>query len=479
MATSSVILPTNAYDGRPSCDTTPGEGIACRLDCLVQPRFFYGQLLTDQDLTALLGWAQDKLRLTRFRQGWGVVCGLEVRCDPQNEGRVIVGAGYAVSDCGDDIVVCDDSDPYDLSNACFRQAAACGDLRKPANGKPEQSIDSIGSYTFPEEEIRYVDLYIRYAEQGMSPQTALGRRVCGQTEICEYGRTREWYELAHTVSKEYPDGPYDDPLDRAAKLWHKGFNAIWSELQPLSDAADKWDLLKQRVGNQGTQDRSIHHFPFVYDFLDQALKRDGGPTDADFSEILFWVVQDRRNAYLAQQCQDVKMNANSGVPLARVRVRATTDGSGRQHCRVLDIDMFPPYRRPFGASYWPAPLGSVNLGQLIWRRWEEARVILADLGVDAWGDDEPIPSSKEALTKLLVCANNDYPLFAAPGISVTAQLVDTGRTGVRVVGFCQESGDSGGGGLMAETAKPVVAEGETPAEASTPAPAATQPRRKR
>src|SRR5215831_627642 len=79
------------------------------LECLCRPRFFAGQLLTDDDLNRLERYIIDKNRLhNRYLIGWGVVCGLEVLCHPC-KGFVTVRAGYALSPCGDDIVVCRDA----------------------------------------------------------------------------------------------------------------------------------------------------------------------------------------------------------------------------------------------------------------------------------------------------------------------------------------------------------------------------------
>src|SRR4051812_7846140 len=78
------------------------------LECLCRPRFFAGQLLTDEDLNRLERYmiAKNKLH-NRYLHGWGVACGLEVVCH-QCQGWVTVTAGYALSPCGDDIVVCRD-----------------------------------------------------------------------------------------------------------------------------------------------------------------------------------------------------------------------------------------------------------------------------------------------------------------------------------------------------------------------------------
>src|SRR5262247_2025944 len=107
MASDSIPVTANGNGTKPCpCGCAPCDEPCCRLDCLERPRFFCGQLLTDQDLMALLGWTQDKLRLGRFRHGWGVVCGLEVHCYAQKPGWVLVKPGYAISCCGDDIIVC-------------------------------------------------------------------------------------------------------------------------------------------------------------------------------------------------------------------------------------------------------------------------------------------------------------------------------------------------------------------------------------
>lgn len=72
----------------------------------VRPRFFAGQLLTEEDLGLLGDYVVAKNRLhNKSLWGEGVVCGLDVTCDPCGGGTVIVQAGYALNCCGDDIVV--------------------------------------------------------------------------------------------------------------------------------------------------------------------------------------------------------------------------------------------------------------------------------------------------------------------------------------------------------------------------------------
>jgi hypothetical protein len=84
------------------------------LECLCRPRFFAGQLLTEEDLNRLDHYIVEKNKLhNRYLHGWGVVCGLEVFCHPC-DGQVTVTSGYALSPCGDDIVLCAD----DIVNVC-------------------------------------------------------------------------------------------------------------------------------------------------------------------------------------------------------------------------------------------------------------------------------------------------------------------------------------------------------------------------
>jgi hypothetical protein len=75
-----------------------------------RPRYFAGQLLTEADLNSEQAYVIAKNRLhNRYLHGWGVVCGLEVICSPCN-GWVSVKEGYALDPCGNDIVVCRQTD---------------------------------------------------------------------------------------------------------------------------------------------------------------------------------------------------------------------------------------------------------------------------------------------------------------------------------------------------------------------------------
>jgi hypothetical protein len=107
----------------PACCPACGPDHSCGLECLCRPRFFAGQLLTDEDLRRLDSYIVGKNRLhNRYLHGVGVVCGLEVVCNPC-DATVTVRSGYALGPCGEDIVVCEDArvDVAELIRACRRE----------------------------------------------------------------------------------------------------------------------------------------------------------------------------------------------------------------------------------------------------------------------------------------------------------------------------------------------------------------------
>ncbi|MEX2283717.1 MAG: carboxypeptidase-like regulatory domain-containing protein [Gemmatimonadota bacterium] len=81
--------------------------VRCGVPCLERPAYSAGQLLTADSLRLGQGYFEDRFALRRFIDGVGVVCGLHVRCDPDENGWIIVDPGYAVDCCGHDIVLCE------------------------------------------------------------------------------------------------------------------------------------------------------------------------------------------------------------------------------------------------------------------------------------------------------------------------------------------------------------------------------------
>jgi hypothetical protein len=160
---------------------------ACRgLECLCRPRFFAGQLLTEEDLNRLDRYIVEKNKLhNRYLHGWGVVCGLEVFCHPC-EGQVTVKSGYALSPCGDDIVLCEDDivNVCDLIRRCReRERLDCEPPRPSGTAECRDAVEQwVLTVCFSENPSRGVT-----ALRGGSEAPCCSRCSCGGSSGCGCG----------------------------------------------------------------------------------------------------------------------------------------------------------------------------------------------------------------------------------------------------------------------------------------------------
>ena len=176
--------------------------VGCQTDTMIRPRFFAGQLLTEDDLQSLEDYVLAKNRLhNRHLFGAGVVCGFEVLCDPCGGGHVAVQPGYALDCCGNDISLdCtlsldinamvrdlrrDQLGGYDCGDPCSVQQQ---NLAKPAPlaaqpGQPAQPVE-------PPPPREYC-LYVRYCEQESDPVSPYAVDEPCNAQSCEPSRIRE------------------------------------------------------------------------------------------------------------------------------------------------------------------------------------------------------------------------------------------------------------------------------------------------
>jgi hypothetical protein len=156
----------------------------------VRPRFFGGMLLTEDDLQAIDEYTLAKRRLTnRHMFGPGVVCGLEVDCDPCKPGWLTVSPGYALDCCGNDIVVgCPEKlDALALLSELRRRCGAdCGD---PCDKQPRTN---------------YL-LVVTYDEQLSDAVAPYAQDDCAVGD-CDFSRVRESYRFELVC-----DAPETDP----------------------------------------------------------------------------------------------------------------------------------------------------------------------------------------------------------------------------------------------------------------------------
>ncbi len=371
---TAAAPPTGAHPCDCGCSKCKQE--CCELECLVQPRFFCGQMLSDQDLTAMLDWVKGKSALVRHRHGWGVVCGLDVRCasTPGSAAVIGIGPGYAIDCCGNDIVVCCDA-TLDLSTCCQPPPPPCnGNAPAPGAQEGGSDVQSFGPFTLPKAEVQAVDVLIRYAETQSDPKSGLARGGCGGTMPCEYTRTHENYELYCK-----PVNDCDDPSDKDAYRWYQhyeeGLTKLFDTLAKLYDEGDAQRSISRLL--QWLRQHPPHAFCFLWDYLCDLQHSDQLP-ESWFRDVVFWIVQDWRIQYLRCECEGC--GPETSVRLARVWLWRRNDSQGRQVLKVLYINAHPPFRRPVRRDCWPVPADCVTLAPFIWQTADSCCSPLRQLG---------------------------------------------------------------------------------------------------
>ena len=243
----SLNAPPAAAPARPGCGCggCGGTGTAdLSAAAFVRPRFFAGQLLTEDDLGLLTGYVTAKDRLhNRYLFGAGVVCGLRVTCDPCGGGTVSVQPGYALDCCGNDLVL---ACPATLDiNTMIRDLRAarlgkdCGD---PCTDQGTQSAGHQEAAV-----TRHYCLYARYGEQATNPVAPYATdEPCGQT-TCEPTRIREGISFILNCPEHEP--PPDD---------------LWSRLHaclPGQNILDRVGRLTAYSGPMAAAARAAAHPP--------------------------------------------------------------------------------------------------------------------------------------------------------------------------------------------------------------------------
>ena len=369
------------------------ESTCCSLDCLTQPRFYCGQLLTDQDLTALVTWTKQKLALSRYLHGWGVVCGLHVSLGT-TAGTVVIEPGYATSCCGEDILICEphtidlSGECSDLKDECTAQTARAavkagpvteGGSDNPGKGYSPSGLDQLLKNA------TVVDLLIHYREEPSDLQAVLNR--CGQGAECEASRTRETFrverrhvegETEHWPIK--PDWPERYSKGGNVPVLSDYLAAYHGVIPTDAERALGW---LQEVWMKAHPPRQ---FGFVRNLV-REITTDKLQLPAALGEIFFWLVLEYRLEQLARGCWSC--NADQGVPLARVRLATGVEGN-RRVCQILEVNSHSPYRRPLGPDCWTAAPGCIHIGQLLWLPVAEAEALLRVQGMTVMRDEASV-----------------------------------------------------------------------------------------
>ncbi|WP_138733764.1 hypothetical protein [Modestobacter excelsi] len=260
----------HAASGGCRCGGSPAPATAG----FTRPRFFAGQLLTEDDLQLLIDYVTGKDRLrNRLLFGPGVVSGLEVFCAPCGGGDVVVTPGYALDCCGSEIVVgCPQTVPVtDLVHEMRVRGLGvdCGDPCAEPDGSGEEGE---GTRT------RHYGLYIRYAEADAEPVAPYAtQEPCGPVG-CVPSRVREGFILSIKCPQDPPDHRYrpGDTLRRALGEL-SGFLTVWSRGRRLGQYRERLRAAAlaedTRIVFEATDAR---HLTAALDGLRALLERTGG-----------------------------------------------------------------------------------------------------------------------------------------------------------------------------------------------------------
>jgi hypothetical protein len=313
-----MSLKTKKPGGGCACGGGCGGGCGCgptdvaaRGTAFVRPRFFGGMLLTEDDLESLTDYVIGKRRLTnRYVFGPGVVCGLTVSCDPCERGSVVVGPGYAIDCCGNDVVV-DCPTQVDV-------IALVRELRQRSGvdcGEPCEDQPCAG----------YV-LNVVYTEQPSDPVAPYADDDCTVGD-CEFSRVREGYRFELSCDAPEPEPTIVDILEDCLRVDDERVKEdaiVMAELVRLGMGRTKDSEAElaaaQPLSEVTDVDEAEADIPIKREFDD--LDRD----DAEFGEALSVVTRGTRAlardaAFRAGRGPSIRLN-NSRRGLIRTRTRA-------------------------------------------------------------------------------------------------------------------------------------------------------------
>ncbi len=91
------------------CDEKEKQCDICKVPHFERNNYFYGKLMTVRDFSAEQHYFNEKRWLiNRMVNGWGVVCGLDVKPIEGETDKVLVTPGLAIDCCGREILVCEE-----------------------------------------------------------------------------------------------------------------------------------------------------------------------------------------------------------------------------------------------------------------------------------------------------------------------------------------------------------------------------------
>lgn len=385
-----------------------------------RPRFFSGQLLTDEDLQAIVDWSLDRFRTAARRTGAGVFDGLRLEFDPNKPLTVTVNPGVAIDGNGQEIVVIEE-EHVPISVTDIQKARAEG------HGGEHENFGGV-----------HVGRHVRTPFLLRMSLELKDQRRCPRlpTESdatrSEYSRIRERAKLEFV-----PEGPVSDS-DGLAKTLSSDFEECSKIVAAFDERFGTGELtgskVKEWFGSVLTSD-PLQSFKFI------SRAAESSETDGAFfgsreniAKLLFYIVLDRR-LELAQRQSDKSVDPDrSAVTLGRVWIAEQVAENGEfQKPRILGIDPSPWLRGGKSVVSQAARQGEVNLLDLLWAPGEDAHRLCAERGFRV-AEEVPLklPDSLEWFEESKWLAQSPFVRAGDEVVVYTLTSMDFRR---RVIGF--------------------------------------------
>lgn len=301
---------------------------------VVRPSFFPGQSLSDQDLTDLIQWTEQRIRLESECDDWGIVCGLHVSIDPEDAAGVLIGPGYGFNAARELCVVSKDNCRCEETPNCkCRGKTNCRKYQLPKSdcsgrcADKDQKEASFPKFTdVKTSDVFAFDLFISPEECSTGHQ--LTRSANGQRN-CKPTRVRSSAVVSHTCN------PYSQAPNAVVHCCGPSTSKVIEALRSppvVSYPVDANGIATIRNWLQEAAKR----VPSLLGINTRVLETCKGFQEDRLTQVLCQFVY-----FARRSCDCRRSDSNdSRIPLARVWARCAGNSF-----EILVIDENEPYRR--------------------------------------------------------------------------------------------------------------------------------------
>lgn len=156
------------------------HGGACEFPYFERNNYYHGKFMTVRDFFAeQCYFNQKRWLINRMVNGWGVVCGLDVKKHPRNEMCVIVTPGLAIDCLGREILVCEEQ-----AVSLIPEEPECSDVGEGEYSTREKTLQD-----------KTLVICLEYRECKTETVSLPPQGNCGQKERCEFNRIMDSFRI--------------------------------------------------------------------------------------------------------------------------------------------------------------------------------------------------------------------------------------------------------------------------------------------